>query len=262
MGRLRHDGTAEEWARGEPFNQPVANHTVATHTVANHTCVRCAHPGDKDFLDDLPFKLRAELSMSMHQEMVSRVPFFQDAEEKFISDLVVRLTPQIHMPGDTIIIEGEPGDRMFFVSSGQVGCCTRLQVPPQQLQSSWPGRLLIASTGGGGSDESSLTLQVEIVNRDDLVLKVIGRGDYLGELALLSDEPRAASAVARTFCELQVHQNLPAHPARSRCTETAVTPERKNTGTRKSSKRSTAQHSAASSAVDVANAADGKIQWT
>ena len=160
MGRLRHDGTAEEWARGEPFNQPVANHTVATHTVAthtvaNHTCVRCAHPGDKDFLDDLPFKLRAELSMSMHQEMVSRVPFFQDAEEKFISDLVVRLTPQIHMPGDTIIIEGEPGDRMFFVSSGQVGCCTRLQVPPQQLQSSWPGRLLIASTGGGGSDESN-----------------------------------------------------------------------------------------------------------
>ena len=36
------------------------------------------------------------------------------------------------------------------------------------------------------------------------VLRLIGRGDYCGELALLSDEPRAASGVARTFCELQV----------------------------------------------------------
>eukprot|EP01052_Picozoa_sp_SAG31_P017947 SAG31_NODE_1251_length_9110_cov_5.844412_5_plen_193_part_00 len=125
--------------------------------------------------------------MSMHKEMVSRVPLFKAAEEKFISDVVVRvrqsfeshkpcklscasvyvflqLTPQINMPGDTIIVEGERGDRMFFVSSGQV----------------------------------------EVVNRDDLVLKVLSRGDYVGELALLSDEPRAASAMARTFCELQV----------------------------------------------------------
>jgi CRP-like cAMP-binding protein len=36
------------------------------------------------------------------------------------------------------------------------------------------------------------------------ILRLIGRDDYIGEFALLTAEPRSASAVAKSFCLLQV----------------------------------------------------------
>ena len=56
---------------------------------------------DQSFLAELPFRLRADITMALHKDMVCRVPFFHKCDEKFIADLVVRLRPQINMPGDT-----------------------------------------------------------------------------------------------------------------------------------------------------------------
>ena len=70
----------------------------------------------------------------------------------------------VAMPGDTLMMQGEHGDRMFFLSSGKV----------------------------------------EVVDQHDNVLHNGKPGDVFGELALLSDDPRAASVIAAGYCELQV----------------------------------------------------------
>ncbi len=43
--------------------------------------------------------------------------------------------------------------------------------------------------------------EVEIVN-DDRVLRTLGPGEMFGEMALIGDEPRSASAIAKTDCAL------------------------------------------------------------
>ncbi|KAF8457717.1 camp-dependent protein kinase-like protein regulatory subunit [Terfezia claveryi] len=62
-------------------------------------------------------------------------------------------------PGETIICEGDPGDNFYIVESGTAD---------------------VFKTGVEG------------------ILKTYGKGDYFGELALLNDQPRAASIIART----------------------------------------------------------------
>eukprot|EP01052_Picozoa_sp_SAG31_P028582 SAG31_NODE_2772_length_5116_cov_2.136336_2_plen_352_part_00 len=79
----------------------------------------------------------------------------------------MKLRPQIATPGETIIVEGDIGDRMFFVGCGKV----------------------------------------EILTSDGKILRLLGRGDFLGEFALLTAELRSASAIARTFSLLHVLLN-------------------------------------------------------
>ena len=70
-------------------------------------------------------------------------------------------TYQSFTPGQTILQEGEPGDRLYIVAEGQVD--------------------IIA---------------------DGQLLETVPPGGILGELALIDDKPRSASAVARTDCVL------------------------------------------------------------
>ena len=64
--------------------------------------------------------------------------------------------------GQTIFREGEPGDYLYIVAEGEV----------------------------------------DILMNGDHVLETVGPGGILGELALVDDKPRSATAVARTDCVL------------------------------------------------------------
>jgi hypothetical protein len=122
------------------------------------------HSGEDQFLADLPTKLSGDIYLFLHKSMVDRVPIFKGCNERFLLDVVTKLKPQVNMPNDVILIKGEIGDRMFFVTSGKI----------------------------------------VIINDNDRVLRVLGQDDFLGEFALLTEEPRSASAVAKSFCHLQV----------------------------------------------------------
>ena len=65
--------------------------------------------------------------------------------------------------GETIFAEGDPGDGMFIVRSGQVELRT-----------------------------------------GDVRRETVGEGEFFGEMALIDNEPRSASAVALTDCQLTV----------------------------------------------------------
>lgn len=58
--------------------------------------------------------------------MVAGVPIFSRLEAVFIADIVSLLQPQVAVPGETIIREGDTADCMYFIASGE---CEVLAVP-------------------------------------------------------------------------------------------------------------------------------------
>ena len=53
-------------------------------------------------------------------DIISSVPFFEDAEAGFTTSLVTCLTPQVSLRGDFIVREGEISREMYFIKSGAV----------------------------------------------------------------------------------------------------------------------------------------------
>jgi len=90
---------------------------------------------------------------------------FDQYSEERLKALAAYLEPVSFDDGRRIFAEGTHGDCLYFVASGRVRICKRL-------------------SDGGEKDLSS-----------------VGPGDCLGEMALLDDIPRSASAYAQGRCE-------------------------------------------------------------
>ncbi|MCW8328989.1 cation:proton antiporter [Photobacterium sp. SDRW27] len=97
-------------------------------------------------------------------KLVAKVPFFSDLGPHRIREIASMLTPRLVVPGERILTQGEPGDSMFFISSGATEVA---------------------------SDHQPIRL---------------GSGDFFGELALLTQEPRSADVTAISYCQLLVLQ--------------------------------------------------------
>ena len=53
-------------------------------------------------------------------DIISSVPFFEDAEQGFTTSLVTCLSPQVSLKGDVIVREGEVSREMYFIKAGSV----------------------------------------------------------------------------------------------------------------------------------------------
>ena len=60
------------------------------------------HPDEEELLQSLPDKLRAELAIHVHLDSLRKVEIFQDCEAGFLSELVLRLRPQLFSPGNIL----------------------------------------------------------------------------------------------------------------------------------------------------------------
>jgi voltage-gated potassium channel len=114
-------------------------------------------------ITDLPDSLKADVVIYLNMEILEKVPIFRGSSDEFIRELVVELCPIVFTPGDFIFRRGELGDRMYFVSKGTV-----------------------------------LILGAEM----DQVWATLGEGEFFGEMALLFQQPRTASARAADYCDL------------------------------------------------------------
>jgi len=121
-------------------------------------------PRQEAEVDALPESLRAEISLQLHRRVLHKVPLFQGVNEDFLREIVLLLEPRIYMPGDVIFREGEPGDAMYFVSSGMV----------------------------------------EVYSESDPSLDsiLLGEGSHFGEIALTGQASRTRSVRTTGFCEL------------------------------------------------------------
>ncbi|KAL3310080.1 hypothetical protein Ciccas_011360, partial [Cichlidogyrus casuarinus] len=62
---------------------------------------------ENQIIDDLPDKLKIEIAIHVHLDTLKRVEIFQNTEEGFLSELVVRLRSQLYSPGDFICRKGQ-----------------------------------------------------------------------------------------------------------------------------------------------------------
>lgn len=118
---------------------------------------------ESSFIDQLPPGLRAEVSLHFRREIIEEVPLFKDAPEEFILEIAQHLKEHIVPAGDCIFNTGDPGDKMYFISRGEVNVFRSDVKTP---------------------------------------ISVLKPGDYFGEIALFNDIPRTATVRAYTYCDL------------------------------------------------------------
>jgi len=101
-------------------------------------------------------------------EVLKKVPLFSDLSE---AELVrfAEVTREREYPKNSVILfEDDPGDALYIVSAGQV--------------------------------------KVVLIGEDgrEVILSVLGDGDFFGEMALIDDEPRSAHVIAMRDSQLLV----------------------------------------------------------
>ena len=98
--------------------------------------------------------------MVLRKTLVDKVPLFDSADIHFTHDLILELDLHVYVAGDWIVREGDPGNSMFFISSGAV----------------------------------------EVLDHDDeKAVAQMGPGDFFGEMSLLHREPRSATVRAKEY---------------------------------------------------------------
>jgi CRP-like cAMP-binding protein len=98
----------------------------------------------------------------MNSEELKHIAVLQGMDPDALRRLAAALESKDYADGQTIFVEGDPGDSMYFITQG----CVRIEKRGQ------------SNTAG------------------PKILAVLESGDYLGEMALLDQKPRSASALA------------------------------------------------------------------
>ena len=71
-------------------------------------------------LDVLPAYLRNEVLCFINGDIMRKVPLFRECSDGFMRSLVPLLTPEVVIPGDMLIREGEIGREMYLLRRGEL----------------------------------------------------------------------------------------------------------------------------------------------
>jgi cyclic nucleotide gated channel beta 1 len=123
---------------------------------------------ERTMLKELSPCLQARVAGLANAGLIRQVPFFQNADERCITALVLCLEPHLFVPDEIICYQGEVGREMFIIKSGVV------QV-----------YLEVASGEHGDT-------------KDFKELAVLRKGSFFGEMALLKGEGARRNAFIRT----------------------------------------------------------------
>ena len=101
-------------------------------------------------------------------DVLKRVPLFNDLSEAEVSRFAEVTREREYPKNSVILFEDDPGDALYIVSTGQV--------------------------------------KVVLIGEDgrEVILSVLGDGDFFGEMSLIDDEPRSAHVIAMKDSQLLV----------------------------------------------------------
>ncbi len=117
---------------------------------------------ESSVLADLPDPLKVSVSLHINKEIIEKVPIFQHAGEDLIKEIIMNLEPVVFTPGDYVVVAGEVGFDMFFISKGSV----------------------------------------DVLSADEKVkYTTLTSGAFFGEIALLLSTPRTATIKAVEYCD-------------------------------------------------------------
>lgn len=102
---------------------------------------------------------QSEQDIHIVANMLRAIELFKDLDEQAHSEIIQHVSLDYLPENHVLFNEGEPGDRMFFIKTGMIK---------------------IYHPGVSESFEKELA--------------ILGDGDFFGEMSLISDEPRNASA--------------------------------------------------------------------
>jgi len=74
----------------------------------------------RSILEELPHALGIDIALFLNKNILDKVPYFTNADDLFIREIVQVMELIIFLPGDYIIRQGEYGDSMYFMSSGEI----------------------------------------------------------------------------------------------------------------------------------------------
>jgi hypothetical protein len=118
---------------------------------------------ESSVMADLPDSLRTEVALFLRRDFIEHAPLFKGASHELVREMALQLRPVVFTPGDFIILVGQYGRNMYFISHGTV----------------------------------------EIIAPDGkTVLDTLKDGQFFGEVALLFVQPRNASVRAVDYCDL------------------------------------------------------------
>ncbi|XP_077978719.1 uncharacterized protein LOC144434138 [Glandiceps talaboti] len=121
---------------------------------------------DPDSLfDGLPLSLKADVTLSLYQELINKVPLFQNTEIGFQKMLSMCIKPVYYLATDYVVRKHDIGSEMFFIHRGVV----------------------------------------EVVSEDGhIVFDTMQAGRFFGEISLVFSVPRTASIRTQNNCDIFV----------------------------------------------------------
>jgi CRP-like cAMP-binding protein len=100
-------------------------------------------------------------------ELLRNIPLFRSLSNTVLINFADKLILEVVSPEQVIIREGMPGNALYIIKEGSVKVVNYLEH-----------------------------------SQEEIILAELGKGDYFGEMSLLTDEPRSASVVALEKTEL------------------------------------------------------------
>eukprot|EP01135_Chromosphaera_perkinsii_P004900 Nk52_evm5s304 gene=Nk52_evmTU5s304 len=122
-----------------------------------------------DLFNDMPMTLRAEVSLGINAEVISKVPLFENSDEGFMRMLSLVIKPYLYLPKDYIVKKGDIGKEMFIIHRGFVEVVSEAEV-----------------------------------GKEPIVFDTMEAGSFFGEVSLMFPIPRTASIRAQGYVDMFV----------------------------------------------------------
>lgn len=106
-----------------------------------------------------------EAELGKRADVLGRVPFLEPLSQAELRQLASGLKREYYAKGESVIVQGEKGDSFYVIAAGAVSVC---------------------------------------IGKKQQVVATLKRGDFFGEMSLMTGEPRAATIIAKGDCEFHV----------------------------------------------------------